>query len=75
MEVDTGQFRAIQAEALEVSALRRNLIWLEGSVGLIEQLAEDRGFKRGVAAGRHARPRGGRHTHLYLVATGEAAQG
>jgi hypothetical protein len=39
MEVDTGQFRAIQAEALEVSALRRSLIWLEGSVGLIEQLA------------------------------------
>jgi hypothetical protein len=70
MEVDTGQFAAIQAEALEVKALRRNLIWQEATVDLIEQRAEQRGFERGAASGRHARPRGGRHANLRLVAGG-----
>jgi len=70
MEVNTDQFRAIQAEALEVKALRRTLIWQEDTMDLIERRAEQRGFERGVAAGRHARPRGGRHANLRLVAGG-----
>jgi hypothetical protein len=75
MNVDTDQFRAIQAEALEVSAIRRGLVLNELMVREIEARAEDRGFKRGWAAGRrvagrHARPRDAQRGNLRLVAGG-----
>lgn len=69
MEVDTGTFRAIQAEAAEVKALRRALVWHEALIDEVERRAEQRGFERG-RDGRHARPRGGRHAGLRVVSGG-----
>jgi hypothetical protein len=69
MQVDTGQFRAIQEQAAEVTALRRLLTWHEFLTDEIETRAEARGFERG-RAGRHAKPRGGRHGQLRLVSGG-----
>jgi hypothetical protein len=71
MQVDTGQFRAIKADALEVTALRRALMWHEALIDTVERQAEQRGYERG-RAGRHARPRGGRHGQLKLVSGGGA---
>ena len=67
MHVDTAEFRAIQAQAAEVPALRRALIWYEALMDEVEVRAEARGFERGRAGGRHARPRDERPGHLRLV--------
>lgn len=69
MQVDTGSFRALRAEALEVKALRRSLIWHEALMDTVERRAEQRGFERG-RAGRHARPRGDRNGLRLVGGTG-----
>jgi hypothetical protein len=74
MHVDTAEFQAIRAEALEVKALRRALVWREALIDELEIRAERRGSGRG-RAGRHARPRNGRRGSLRLVVTGEAVTG
>jgi hypothetical protein len=72
MNVDTAEFQAIKAEALEVKALRRALVWREALIGEVERAAEQRGFERG-RAGRHVHPRGGQHGQpLRLVAGGQS---
>ena len=71
MIVDTGEFRALRAEAYEVKALRRVLMLNEALIGQVERDAEQRGYERG-RAGRHARPRSGRHAQLRLVSGGRS---
>jgi hypothetical protein len=69
MNVDTAEFRAIQAEAIEVKALRRALMWHEDLIDEVERRAERRGFERG-RAGRHARPRVGQHGQPFRLIVG-----
>jgi hypothetical protein len=72
MHVDTAEFQAIKADALEVKALRRALAFHELLLSEVEREAEQRGFERGRAA-RHARPRGGQHDQpLRLIAGGRS---
>jgi hypothetical protein len=75
MNVDTDQFAAIKAEALEAAGLRRILVMNEIITRGVQGMAEERGFKRGWAAGRraagkHARPLGNGGGNLRLVAAG-----
>ncbi|MGH3182907.1 MAG: hypothetical protein ACRDOE_13520 [Streptosporangiaceae bacterium] len=71
MQVDTGEFRAVQDLADEAAGLRRALAWHEVIKREPELRAESRGFERG-RAGRHARPRGGQHAQLRAVPGGRA---
>lgn len=57
MHVDTAEFRAIKAEALEVKALRRGLVVMELVISELEREAEQRGYEHGqpfrlIAGGR-----------------------
>lgn len=86
MEVDTGSFRALTARADAVDALAADVAQIKRHLAA-QEFAVERTFDAGYAAGRastglpvhdraagarHARPRGGRHAHLRLVASGEA---